>query len=159
MNLLLVIDLQNAFINEYTKTAKSDIKRLIDSGRHDKVAFTRFINSKNNPTFVKLNYMGCMDDESKQICIDTYTNNIFDKSTYSAYNKELIDYIKENNIKEIYLCGIDIECCVLATALNLFENKYNVYILKDYVYCTHGEERKDNALEILKRNIGEKNIL
>ena len=155
MNLLLVIDLQNEFINENTVLSKEEIKKLVDSNNYDRVLFTRFINDENNPTFKKLNYKGCISDESKEICIEVNENIILDKSTYSAYNQELIDYINSNNIKNIYLCGIDIECCVLVTALNLFENDYNVYILKDYVYCTHGEQRKNNALEILKRNIGE----
>ena len=159
MNLLLVIDLQNEFINENTKSSKEEIKKLIDSGKYDIILFTRFINDEYNPTFKKLNYKGCIDNLSKEICIDTKNNKVFDKATYSAYNQELVDYISNNNIKNIYLCGIDIECCVLVTALNLFENDYNVYILKDYVYCTHGEQRKNNALEILKRNIGEENII
>ena len=91
--------------------------------------------------------------------MDTNNYNVIEKSTYTAYNDELKNYININNIENIYLCGIDIECCVLVTALNLFENGYNVFVLKDYVYCTHGEERKNNAIKILKRNIGEKNVL
>ena len=159
MNLLLVIDLQNEFINENTLSAEEEIKKLVNSDKYDRVLFTRFINDENNPTFKKLNYKGCINDQSKEICIDTNENKVFDKRTYSAYNQELIDYISNNNIKNIYLCGIDIECCVLVTALNLFENNYNVFILKDYVYCTYGEQRKSNALEILKRNIGEENVI
>ena len=159
MNLLLVMDLQNEFINENTLSAEEEIKKLVNSDKYDRVLFTRFINDENNPTFKKLNYKGFINDQSKEICIDTNENKVFDKRTYSAYNQELIDYISNNNIKNIYLCGIDIECCVLVTALNLFENNYNVFILKDYVYCTHGEQRKSNALEILKRDIGEENII
>ena len=159
MNLLLVIDLQNGFINENTILSKETIKELIDSNKYDKVLFTRFINDENNPTYKKLNYKGCIDEDSKKICINTKDNKIIDKRTYSAYNQELIDYISNNNIKNIYLCGIDIDCCVLVTALNLFENNYNVFILKDYVYSTLGEQRKINALEILKRNIGKDNII
>ena len=159
MNLLLVIDLQNEFINENTLSAEEEIKKLVNSDKYDRVLFTRFINDENNPTFKKLNYKGCINDKSKEICIDTYENKVFDKRTYSAYNQELINYIQNNNIQNIYLCGIDIECCVLVTALNLFENNYNVFILKDYVYCMHGEQRKNNAIEILKGNIGEDNII
>ena len=159
MNLLLVIDFQNEFINESTMSSKENISELINSNEYDKVLFTRFINDENNPTFKKLNYKGCINDESKEICIDTEDNIILEKRTYSAYNQELINYIQSNNIQNIYLCGIDIECCVLVTALNLFENNYNVFILKDYVYCMHGEQRKNNAIEILKENIGEDNII
>ena len=52
---------------------------------------------------------------------------------------------------QIYLCGIDTECCVLKTAFDLFENEYDVYVLKDYCACMNGETRHNNALDILKR--------
>ena len=42
---------------------------------------------------------------------------------------------------------------------DLFELGYNVYVLKDYCVCTHGVERHNNALEILRRNIGKEYIV
>ena len=159
MNLLLIIDLQNEFINKNTSKSIADITSLINSNKYDKVLFTKFINSENNPVYKRLDYRGFIDENSKKICIDTSNYDVIEKNTYTAYNNELKNYIKNNNIKNIYICGIDVECCVLVTVLNLFENNYNVYVLKDYVYCTHGEKRKNNALEILKRNIGTKNLL
>ena len=159
MDLLLVIDLQNDFINESSKNAIKEIGKLVNSNKYDKVLFTRFINSSNNPTYTKLNYKGCFTDEGISICIDTKDNVVLDKGTYSAYNQELINYINDNNIDNIYICGIDVECCVLATTYNLFENNYNVYVLKDYVYSMYGNNRKENAIEILKANIGDKYII
>ena len=47
----------------------------------------------------------------------------------------------------------------MKTAFDLFENGYNVYVLKDYCACTYGEIRHNNAIEILKRNIGEKYVI
>lgn len=158
-NLLIIIDLQNEFINEYTNNSINEIKTLISSNKYNNIIFTRFINSNNNPTFTKLNWNGCLDEESKKICIDTNNYKILDKETYSAYNSDLVNYINDNRIDNIYLCGIDIECCVLITAMNLFENGYNVYVLKDYSYCTNGINRKNNAIEILKRNIGKDRVI
>ncbi|MBR3697366.1 MAG: hypothetical protein IKM97_03775 [Clostridia bacterium] len=43
-------------------------------------------------------------------------------------------------------------------AKKIKENEYNVFVLKDYIYCTHGIERKNNAIEILKRNIGKNDV-
>ena len=62
-------------------------------------------------------------------------------------------------IDKIYLCGIDTECCVLKTAFDLFENEYDVYVLKDYCACMCGTQRHNNAIEILKRNIGYDKII
>ena len=151
--LLLVIDFQNAFINHNTINAKNDIPELVRSGKFNEILFTRFINSRENPVYKKLNWRGCMDEESKSICMNTNGYNVIDKDTYSAFSESICEYIKDKKIEEIYLCGIDIECCVLVTALNLFENNYNVHVLKDYVYCLNGEKCKTNALDILARNI------
>ena len=43
-SLLLVIDLQNEFINDNTRYLIKKIDKLIDSKKYDDVLFTRFIN-------------------------------------------------------------------------------------------------------------------
>ena len=159
MNLLLVIDLQNEFINENTIDSIKMIKELINTNNYDKVLFTQYVNDENNPTYKTLKWHGCLSDESKKICIDVSNYDVIKKHTYSAYNDELKKYLDDNYVENIYLCGIDIECCVLVTAFNLFENDYNVYVLKDYVYCMNGIADKNNAISILKRNIGNNSII
>lgn len=158
-SLLLVIDLQNIFINDHTSQLPNKIKEIIDNSKYDNVAFTKFVNFEDSIFVKKLNWRGCIQDEDKKIVIDTKNNKIFDKSIYSAVNKELIEYLNKNKITEIYLCGIDTECCVLKTAFDLFELKYNVYVLKDYCACMYGIERHNNALEILKTNIGKNYVI
>ena len=78
---------------------------------------------------------------------------------YSARNEELEEYIANNNIDKIYVCGIDTECCVLKTCLDLFEKEYNVFVLKDYCACTHGVKSHNNAIQILKRCIGKEYVI
>ncbi len=158
MNLLLVIDFQNEFINEQTKNSVNELTNLINSNKYDDILFTRFINSTDNPCF-KTGWTGCLDEESIKIPVDTKEFTVLDKSTYSAYNDELINYLKEHNIDNIYIAGFDIDCCVLATALNLFENNYNTYILKDYVYSCLNDNIKNEVIDILERCIGEDHVI
>lgn len=158
-SLLLVIDLQQSFINENTKHLINKIDNLINENKYDYVAFTRFINSTDSIWYTKLNYTGCMTEEDKMILVDTRGNKVIDKTIYSSLGEELKTYIKENNISQIYLCGIDTECCVLKTAFDLFENGYDGYVLKDYCACMNGNQRHNNALDILKRNIGYDKII
>lgn len=159
MNLLLIIDFQNEFINDVTFKSVNDLKDLVNSNKYDDVVFTRFINNKENPIYKKANWDGCLTEESIKVPIDTKDYKIIDKGTYTAYNEELINYLKTNKINNIYIAGFDIDCCVFTTALNLFENNYNVYILKDYVYSCVSEELKQEILAILGRCIGEKYIV
>lgn len=158
-NLLLIIDLQNAFINQYTMKSKEDISRLLKREEYNNVLFTRFLNSESSPVYQKLKWGSCIDAESTKICIDTNGYDILDKTTYTALNDDMREYITEKQINTIHLCGIDVECCVLVTALNMFENNYDVRVLEDYVYCMHGEKAKANAIKILERNIGKRNII
>jgi len=158
-SLLLVIDLQNAFINKNTKNIPKKVEKLIKNKHYDEVVFTKFINFENSIFVKKLKYSRCINNDDRNIVINVENNKVFEKSIYSAVNNELIEYIKSKEIDKIYLCGIDTECCVLKTAFDLFELGFNVYVLKDYCGCTHGKIRNNNALNILKRNIGKDYII
>lgn len=152
--LLLVIDAQKDFINDNTKPYLYRIQKLIENNEYEKIAFTKFINSKDSIWYSKLNYKGCMTEEEQAIMLDTKNNKVFEKTIYSALNKELIEYIEENNIGQIYLCGFDTDACVQKTAIDLFENNYEVFVLSDYCMSHTGKELHDIFISDLKRLIG-----
>lgn len=157
--LLLVIDVQNDFINDNTREYVSKIQKLIDSNEYKNIAFTKFMNSKENILYKRLNYKGCMEEEGQRISLETKENKVFEKTGYSALNKELKEYIRDNFISEIYLCGFDTDACIQKTALDLFENGYDVYVLKDYCMSGKGKELHDVIINNLKRLIGSDKIV
>lgn len=157
--LLLVIDVQKDFINEYTKPIVSKIEKLINNGQFENIAFTKFINDVNSIWYKELNYRGCLIEEEQQIAIDTKDYKVFDKRIYSSLNDELKSYLLENNIDEIYLCGFDTDACVSKTALDLFENEYNVYVLKDYCMSSESIELHNVYINNLARLIGKNRIV
>ncbi len=156
-SLLLVIDLQKGFVNEKTEYLVEKIKHLIQRNLYDQIAFTRFINTPQSVFAKKLNYFGGMGEDN-ELVMNEMNHKIFEKNVYSAYNDELKKYLETNQINKIYLCGVDTDACVLKTAFDLFENGYDVFVLKDYCASTGGEKLHQAALEILKRNIGEDKI-
>ena len=81
-SLLVVIDLQKSFINENTEMLIPQINELLDKNKFDKVVFTRFINSYDSIWFKKLNYTGCITEESKMLRINDRGNKIIDKKIY-----------------------------------------------------------------------------
>lgn len=156
-SLLLVIDLQNEFINDNTRYLIKEIDKLIDSKKYDDVLFTRFINDSRWDNI--LEWDGCKDKKSIEIPISTRNYKVVDKSIYTSLNDEVRDYIRNNNIDIIYLCGISTDCCVLKTALDMFEEGYNVKVLKDYSMCTVGINTHLSMIDMLKRNIGYNNVI
>lgn len=157
--MLVVVDLQRSFINLNTEFVIDKIKKLVNSNEFDKVIFTKFINNEDSIYVNKLNYRGCLTNEEQEIMIDTKDNIVLNKEIYTVYSNRFKDIVDEFKINEIYLCGIDTECCVLKSAFDLFEMGYDVKVLKDYCACTHGIKSHMNALDILRRNIGYNNIV
>ena len=155
--LLLVIDMQQEFINENTKHLINKIDKLKEEYKN--IIYTKFINSPKSRWVKDLNWNGCLTKESQKLVIDPKDNKIIEKEIYSSLNKELIEYINKNNISKIHICGIDTECCILKTALDLFENDYDVYVLEEYTSSMNGKTKHQNAIEILKRNIGENRVI
>lgn len=157
--LLLIIDLQKNFINEFSLDLPYTIQELINSNKFKHIVFTKFINDENSSFYKILNYKGCMTEDDRNIVIDTKDYKVIEKMTYSALNEELQRYISNNNIKTIYLCGIDTDACVLKTALDLFENNYDVKVIEDCCMSHSGAEFHKYAIRILKKMIGNQNII
>ena len=78
-NLLLVIDLQENFINDNTKIVPNNIKQLIDSNIANHIIFTKFINDDSSNFYKVLNYKGCMSEKDRNIVIDTKDYKIIEK--------------------------------------------------------------------------------
>ena len=100
-----------------------------------------------------------MTEKDRNIVIDTKNYKIIEKRVYTAYNDELKSYIDSNNIKTIYLCGIDTDACVLKTALDLFENNLDVKVIEDCSMSHSGIEYHNFAINMLRKLIGNQNVI
>lgn len=157
--LLLIIDLQKSFINYNTENIPKAIEELLNKNIFNYIIFTKYINDEDSIFYKKLDYKGCMSIKNRNIVIDTKNYKIIEKRGYTALNDELREYIKDNNIEEIYVCGLDTDACVLKTSIDLFENNYNVKVIKDLCMSHSGIEMHDSAINILNKMIGKDNVI
>jgi nicotinamide-nucleotide amidase len=122
---------------------------------------------KNYPDSNIIHFMGwnklLTPDEQKVIdSVAKHTGHFIVKSTYSAYSDELLKILKNENNDSIpecvYLVGFDIDCCVLATAIDLFEHGIRPIVLTKYCGASGGEEAKHAGIRVLTSLIGKNNI-
>ncbi len=99
------------------------------------------------------------DRRRKKIVIDTLEYPVLEKNTYTALNKELKKFIKDNDIEKRYLCGIDTDAYVLKTAIDLFENNLEVKVIEDCSMSHSGIEYHNSAIKMLKKLIGNQNVI
>ncbi len=154
---LIVIDVQNYFVNEHTKVIPDKIASFIQENKFDFIGFTKFVNNKNSNFFKLLNWKKCLNPPDT----DIYTtlsrfvnkNNLFEKATYSVFKcDKLVEILKKNDINKIFLCGIDIDACILASAFDGFDLGYEICILEDLSLSHSGEKLDNAAVEIIKKN-------
>ena len=158
---LIVIDVQNYFVNEFTKAIPEKIAQFITKNRFDFVLFTKFVNREGSNYFKLLNWEKCLGSPDTDIhpALEKFVNesNLFGKASYSIFKANgFSDFLKQNDVRKLYLCGVDIDACVLASGFDAFDLGYEVEVLTDLSLSHSGEKLDNAALEIIKKNLAKK---
>ena len=153
---LVVVDVQKYFVTEHCADIPAKIARYIDSEQPDQVLFTRFV------TDPKSNFGQTEDSEICRSSPDidiapelerfTTDDNLFSKSAFSIFAIESV-VSRLDKKQPLFLCGIDTECCVLASAFNAFEQNYNVKVIGDLCGSHRGEDYHQMGLQLIEKNI------
>jgi nicotinamidase-related amidase len=156
---LLIVDVQNGFVNEKTK----HIPMLVEKLQYDYsfVIATRFINLPDSPyrKLIKWEHLSPETDEIELAFKPKEGTVIIDKYIYSCIDERFMLLLKENGIDVVDICGIDTDICVTKCAVDLFERNIIPYVLKDYC-ATHADaDIQEAALVILARYIGKSQII
>lgn len=143
---LMVVDMQKGFMTNYSyKKLNDKIQKLMNDNNYDLIVLTKFINKNNSLCEIKLNWNNLKDLESQKISFEVPEGAlIFEKYGYGLGNEQ-INKLKELDIKEVDLCGLEADACVYAIALQLFDNDIFPNILINYV------ETKDSLKEAIKK--------
>ena len=88
---------------------------------------------------------GVQLDEQLKIVNDIY----FAKNQGDAFsNSSLVDYIQDNNIKNIFIAGLFVEGCVTATAKGAIKRGLSVFVLEDAV-AGENDQKRNRAIRNL----------
>jgi len=158
---IILIDVQEGFISSETEYVVKRIEELLRREKFDKVIATQFINAEGSPyrRFIKWDMLSGPPETDVHDAVKKRADRIFVKNVYSAASDEVLDYLKKNEITEIFLAGIDTDCCVLKTAADFFEMNMDAKVLSYYTASNGGKESRYAAVRVLKRMIGEGQIV
>jgi nicotinamidase-related amidase len=158
---LYLVDVQNGFISEKTKYILPRLNNLLESNYFDFIISSKFINNFDSPFVKYLNWDKLINDNETALygSIEKKSDLIVEKKIYSSVNEEVLKFLKNKNLDEIYIAGIDTDCCVLKTAVDFFELDIKPYVLEYYSSTNGGDKSQRAAITVLKRFIGEKLII
>ena len=155
----MVVDVQNYFLNGNTKQLPKKIADFISKTPINLILFTKFVNTKNSNFVRSLKWRKMFGAPETDIApeLKKFANksNTFAKSTLSALkSKKLAKCLKEHKIGRVYLCGLDTDGCIIATAMDAFDCGYEVMVLDRLCASHNGKEYHKSAVKAIRKNIG-----
>jgi nicotinamidase-related amidase len=162
---LVVIDVQNGFVNRHSQHVIPAIAALITAwtDRNLPVVFTRYLNepgSAYEKYFSWSRFMGSPDiDLVPEIQALAVGQLVVDKLGYTLFSDEGAERVRENDWSDLVFCGIATESCVLKSAADAFEQNYGPWIVTDACASDAGPETHDAGLAVARRLIGPNQLI
>jgi nicotinamidase-related amidase len=159
-DLLLVVDVQNGFVNDHSRHAVQSVVEFagdwVAHGRH--VVLTRFINPVDGP-WERLMSWNKMRDSPAIDLVNGLPGagrlvHVVDKGTYSAVTAPVQEIVEHLGANRILICGIDTDACVLKTAVDVFEQGHIPVVLSDLCASTGGQAFHAMGIDLITRFIG-----
>lgn len=163
---LAVIDVQNGFITEHSRPVVPVIADLVKrwQAHGGDTLFTRYLNYPGSPFERLLNYTELREapeidlvDELRPYAAKA--TSIVDKTIYSLFTDAGSAVVQKFGWTDLYLCGIDTECCVLKTAVDAFERNLTPWVVEDACMSHSGAESHNAGVIVTGRLIGEKQVI
>lgn len=138
---LVIIDIQNDITKNY-KEVIGNINKAIDwaVSNNIHVVYIRHENLSAGTRTFKANTYG-----AKLVAdLNIVSKNVFTKHKGNALScEEFTDFIKKNEIYDLYIAGADAAICVKSTCYNLCKANYGVNVLSDCITSYDKRKIKD----------------
>ena len=156
--MLLVVDVQNGFLNEHTRHILTVVNALMGAfaARNQAVALTRFVNRPGSGFDRWIGWTRFMHSPENDICdeLDAGAAPVFIKHGYTAFTPAFEKHLGTLGIGRLVLCGIATDGCVLKSAVDAFERGIEPLVATDACASHGGHEVHEAGLLLLGRFIG-----
>lgn len=165
-SVLVVVDVQYGFIREASAHVVPIIVDLVDRWQKagGAVVFTRYVNYPGSPFERLVRWSECMTSPQIDIVdeLRPYAEKatVIDKKGYGLFADPAgAALVADQHWRDIYVCGIATESCVLATALGAFEADLTPWVIEDASASHAGQHVHEAGILVTQRFIGERQII
>ncbi len=161
--LLVVVDLQNGFVNDGSQHVVKPVVRFIEDwkARGGHVLATRFINDPGSQWERLIHWSRLRTEPETSLVdeIDTSGCRVVEKRTYTSLTPKVLDVIADGGYETLLLIGIATDGCVLKTAVDAFEQGLTPIVLSDLCASHAGNQVHEAGLLLIGRFIGKDQII
>lgn len=163
---LLVIDVQQGFVNRHSRDVVPAVVRLVEGWRAAgaPVVMSRFHNEPGSPYEVITGWtkLRTADEQALAAELAPFVDNtttIVDKNQSSVFTPEGAQLIRKSGWSDLVFCGIDTDACVYDSATAAYQSGYRPWIVTDACASTGGAQYHEAALLLAARNIGAEQLV
>lgn len=163
---LVVIDMQNGFVNRHTRHILPAVSDLAArwTAAHRPVVFTRYINHAGSPFERLLNWSRLQTSPETDLVpeLSPHTESalaIVDKPAYTYFTPEGIALAERERWHHLVFCGIATDSCVLKSLADAFELGYTPWLVTDASASDAGPDVHEAAIRIAARFIGSSQLI
>ena len=164
MNALLIIDVQNYFINEISKGLPGKIAGFIEKNKFDFILFSQFFNTLNS-FYYRLHHWDKMfaspdTDIIPELGKYVGKENVFKKYKFSVFTAQgFPEYLKLHYINQLFICGMDTDACIYMSEMEAVEKGYDAKVIKDLSLSQRGNKYHLKGIELLIKNLGKQSVI
>jgi len=154
---LIIVDVQPSFLNERNEYIVNNILKLLSQIKYDSIVVATFHAEKGSLWEVQQKWI-CPRGEQTET-VEKLSQKLKDlhpievrKETKSVFkgNKKIEKILKEKDIEEIHVVGLDTNDCVLATAYESFDQGFVTYVIEECCQSSSSDLLHQQALKILQ---------
>ncbi|MGK5545702.1 isochorismatase family cysteine hydrolase [Streptomyces sp. URMC 127] len=161
-----MIDVQNGFVNDKSRHVVPVIASLVTrwEATGSPVLFSRYSNYPDSPFVRLLDWTALQSAPETDIVTELSAHadraaQIVDKVTYSAFTPDVLGGFQDRGWRNVLLCGIATDSCVLKTAADAFEAGIAPWIVTDACASEAGHEVHQAGLTVARRLIGTRQLI
>ncbi|MET8082849.1 cysteine hydrolase [Micromonospora sp. NPDC005237] len=158
---LIVIDMQNGFINDRSRGVIPKVVELVEhweaTGRP--VVFTRYHNYPGSP-FERLIHWSSVQHPPETEIVPELADHasraraVIDKKIYSYFSADGAALTEQEGWTDLLFCGVATESCVLKSAVDAFERDLTPWFVTDASASHGGQPAHEAGLLVARRFIG-----
>lgn len=147
----LIIDVQRGFIKKGMERIPANIIAHLTQEKYDLVIQSRWENYMGSRYETSLGYTAVGNSAQTEMLITDRTDHVISRCQYSCVVERLLRVVDTEDT--IYVAGVDIDACVLATLYDLWDMGFKFHVYKDSA-GTSAKGLTAPTLQLITRNFG-----
>ncbi|MGI5145868.1 isochorismatase family cysteine hydrolase [Plantactinospora sp. CA-294935] len=158
---LVVVDMQNGFVNEHSQHVVPRVVNLVQrwEAARRPVVFTRYHNYPGSLYERLIHWSKVQGPPETDIVPELVphaaaAHAVIDKTTYSCFVPAFTALVEQHEWTDLFFCGIATESCVLKSLVDAFERDLIPWLVADTSASHGGRAAHEAGLLVARRFVG-----